>query len=231
LFFAGAILLRAQGYMAQIADGGGWDTTVTVVNTSDFAEQVTVLFFDENGDPLTLGIVGLGSYPGAQWNLPAYGVGFLKTTGAGASTIQGYATVNGRTVSATATFRWVVPGQPDFEVAVPALPLVQRMIFSFNNADGYATGIALVGHSLDFARLIVRGASGNVIGTHSIQLDQPLHYAFMLKDNYPETVGIQGTVEIDGISNDVLTPVIAAIALVANPTGPLTSMLAAYAGN
>ena len=53
----------------------------------------------------------------------------------------------------------------------------------------------------------------------------------MLKDSYQETAGTAGTVEIDGMSNDVLTPGIAAIALVANPTGPITSMLAAYAGN
>jgi len=57
LLLVSATLLRAQGYMTQIVDGGGWNTTITVVNTSDFAEQVTVSFFDDGGNALTLGIV------------------------------------------------------------------------------------------------------------------------------------------------------------------------------
>jgi hypothetical protein len=167
LFFAATALIRADGYMAQIADGGGWDTTVTVVNTSSFAEQVTVWFWDDGGNALTLNVVGLGPTPGVQFNLPAFGVGVFQTSGDGQSITQGYATVTGRTVAATASFRWRVAGQPDFEVASPSLGLVQRMIFSFNNTNGYVTGIAIVGASLDRAAVIVRDRSGNIIGTHS----------------------------------------------------------------
>jgi len=70
LLLVSATLLRAQGYMTQIVDGGGWNTTITVVNTSDFAEQVTVSFFDDGGNALTLGIVDQGSYSGAQVPVP-----------------------------------------------------------------------------------------------------------------------------------------------------------------
>ena len=111
LLFAATTLLRADGYMAQIADGGGWDTTVTVVNTSNFAEQVTVWFWDDGGNTLTLNVVGLGPTRGVQFNLPAYGLGVFDTSGDSPSTTQGYATVTGRTVSATASFRWRVPGR------------------------------------------------------------------------------------------------------------------------
>jgi len=40
--------------IAQLASGGGWDTTLTLVNTGGAASEATLNFFDNDGNPLQL---------------------------------------------------------------------------------------------------------------------------------------------------------------------------------
>ncbi len=234
LFLFGLTVLHADGVIAHIAAGDGWTTTVTVVNTSSFAEPVTVWFWGNDGSPLTLNIIGLGAYPGCSFQLPPNGVGSAQVTGPLDQVQQGYATVVGRTVGGNAIFRWQVAGKPDFESSVPITPSVQELVLPFDNTNGFYMGVAVVNTSIDtsFVQMVIRDVAGNVISTpHFANVP---HQSFLLKDLYPETDGIVGTIKFVAFSDGDGTPPIATISAIAlrfNPTGPFTTLTPAYAGN
>lgn len=223
----------ADGLISHIAVGGGWTTTITLVNTTSLSQPTTVWFFDNNG-PLTLNVTGLGAYTGFKFNLPANGGGVAVMTGDPSTTQVGYATVVGQVVAGNSIFTYSVQGYPDFEASVPIVPAVEKIILSFDNALGYVTGIALANQNIDssFIQMLIRDESGNVV-TNTRPPNEP-HQSFVLKDAYPETAGMRGTIEFVAFSDGDGTPPIAtisAIAIRANPTGPYTTLTPAYAGN
>ena len=226
--------IRADGLIAHIAVGGGWTTTITLVNTTSFAQPTTVYFWDNSG-PLTLNVTGLGPSPGFTFNLPANGSGVAEMTGDPATTQVGYATVLGPTVAGNSVFRYSVGhNYPDFEASIPIVPAVEKIVLSFDNALGYVTGIALANLSIDtsFIQMVIRDEDGNVV-TDARPPNVP-HQSFVLKDAYPETTDLRGTIEFVAFSDGDGTPPIAtisAIAIRANPTGPYTTLTPAYAGN
>jgi hypothetical protein len=236
LVLASTSLLRADGLIAHFAAGGQWGTKFIVVNASRFSETATVWFWDDAGNSLSLPVVGIGPTPGVQFSLPPMGVGSFETDNVPSGTVfQGYATVVGRSVSGSAIFRQRIDGYPDFESAVPVSLGVQRVVLPFDNTTGYFTGIALVNTDRQnvLVRLIIRDASGTIV-TNSFAT-RLTHQAFLLKDSFPETANMVGTVEFDAYtatdSGSVPASAITAILLRFNPTGPFTTLTAAYAGN
>jgi len=225
--------VRADGMISHIAVGGGWTTTITLVNTTSFAQQITVWFWNNSG-PLTLNVTGLGPSPGFMFSLPANGSGVAEMTGDPATTQVGYATVIGPTVAGNSVFRYSVQNYPDFEASIPIVPAVQKIVLSFDNALGYVTGIALANVNTDssFVQMVIRDQSGTVI----INTRPPNvgHQSFVLKDAFPQTTGTRGTIEFVAFSDGDGTPPIAtisAVAIRANPTGPYTTLTPAYSGN
>ena len=219
----------ADGVIAHLAAGYGWETGITLVNTTAFAETVSVGFFDGSGSPLTLDVHGLGQSPGYNINLPGYGMSVVFMSGPVDHVVDGYATVAGRTVSGNAVFKWTVAGKPDFEASVPITQMSQRLVFPFDNADAYVTGIALANMGESIVHVTIRDWSGTIIGTHSLSIKP--HQAFVLADAYPETANTAGTIEFLTIGdNGAGAAVISAIALWFNPTGPFTTITPAYAG-
>ena len=80
--------------------------------------------------------------------------------------------------------------------------------------------------------MVIRDESGTVI-TNTRPPNVP-HQSFVLKDAFPETTGLRGTIEFVSFSDGDGTPPIAtisAIAILANPTGPYTTLTPVYAGN
>lgn len=235
LVLLSASLLQADGLIAHFAAGGQWDTKFIIANTSSFSETATVWFLDNAGNSLSLPILGLGMTPGVQFNLPPMGIGMFETDSGGGSLLQGYATVVGRSVSGSAIFTQRIDGYPDFEAAVPVSSGVQRIVLPFDNTTGYFTGIALVNTDRQnvLVRLIIRDGLGTIV-TDSFAT-RVTHQAFLLKDSFPETANMAGTVEFDAYTptdnGSVPASAITAILLRFNPTGPFTTLTAAYAGN
>jgi hypothetical protein len=218
----------ADGVIAHIVAGGGWSTTITVVNTTSFAQPTTVWFWDSAGSAMTLNVTGLGAYPGASFNLPAHGIGIMQVAGDPNGAHEGYATVVGRTVAGNAIFRGQVPGQPDYEASVPISPLVAKILLPFDNSNGLAMGVALVNTAESVVSVIIRDAGGRIIRQTHAQI--VAHQAYVLRDLYPETDGIAGTIEFGAFEDSNPQAVISAIALRFNPTGPFTTITPAYAG-
>jgi putative Ig domain-containing protein len=192
------------GSMAHVTYGGGWQTTVTLVNTGASSAQATLNFFGDNGNPLPMPLLfpqtGAASRSTAVTRTLAAGSSLIiETNGEDSSnSVSGSAqlTTTGN-VSGFAIFRY----NPSQQEAV--VPLETRNASSytlvFDNTSGVATGLALANESIQSTtlNLILRNDNGAEIGTGTVPLAAYGHSALVLSQAYGATAGIRGTVEID----------------------------------
>jgi hypothetical protein len=220
-----------------IAAGGSWSTTLTLVNLDLAPSRATLFFADSQGNDLFLNFVGL---PQARaqlaFEIPANGSVVIETVDSGVLQ-QGYALLvasrpfgNDGKIGGVAVFRQTVGGRPDFEAAVPLSPVTEkRFRIPFDNAAGFATGVALMSFGVDaqgdvtMAPATIRAEfwdeSGNRLGNGLLTLPPLGHRAFALSDQFPALAGRRGTIEFVS-SNDFM----AGVGLRFSPGGAFTSV-------
>ena len=216
-----------SGTLAQVASGGGWQTTFTLVNTGLAPVKAQLSFFDNNGNPLSLPMVlpqsGKSSTAASLTETIAAGATLLIVTSGsnGETALTGSAVLTAQgNLDGFAIFRYNPSGQ---EAVVPlASQSAGSYFLAFDNTDGLGTGLALANASSQAAAIpvILRDDTGASLGTFSINLPAQGHTSFMLTANYPATAGKRGTVELE-------TPTggsISAVGLRATPTGVLTTI-------
>lgn len=191
------------GSMAQIASGGGWDTTFTLANAGVSPAQVHLSFFDNEGKalPLPLVFVQTGVMTTASTVSQTIAAGatlVILTQGNNAATLVGSAqlTTDGN-VGGFAIFHY----QPTDQEAV--VPLETRntigFVLAFDNTNGTSTGLALTNVSTQPGNVpaLLRDDTGAIMGTATIDLSALGHTSFMLVDKYPFVAGKRGTVEFE----------------------------------
>ena len=191
------------GSMAQLASGGGWDTTFTLANAGVASAQVHLSFFDNNGGALSLPLTFLqsGAITTASTVSQTIASGatlVILTQGNNAVTLVGSAqlTTDGN-VGGFAIFHY----QPTEQEAV--VPLETRntigFVLAFDNTNGAATGLALTNVSSEPGNvpILLRDDTGAILGTATIDLVALGHTSFMLVDKYPFVAGKRGTVEFE----------------------------------
>ena len=101
-------------------------------------------------------------------------------------------------IGGTAVFRQR-GGNSDSEATVPiAAPITQRFLLAFDNANGLATGMAVLNPDsvqTTTASVEIRDDSGRVINKRSLSLPPRTRGAFMLPAQFPETAGGRGVAE------------------------------------
>jgi trimeric autotransporter adhesin len=215
------------GSMAQVASGGGWQTTFTLVNTGTSPAQAQLSFFDDNGNPLSLGLTfvqsGAATTASTASQKIAAGATLLVVTqgsNAGASLVGSAQLTTSGTVSGFAIFRYNPTGQE------AVVPLETRnaiaYVLAFDNTNGLATGVALANVSNQAANVpvVLRDDTGASLGTATLNLASRGHTSFVLKDSYASAAGKRGTVEFH-------TPAgvqISVLGLRATPTGAVTTI-------
>lgn len=195
------VLLRM--YVPQVADGGGWRTTITITNFRESPHAGVLSFFDSQGQPLQLGS-GIGS---SQVNvaLNPKGTYVYSTLGSGANVRVGYATYLtkvGGVPLIISTFRNQLPNLPSFDAAVEGLlPISQRLAFYFDNTQGSNTGIALVNPDSTAGDFTVsfHDEQGNRFAFQALSLPALHHTAFVLSERFPETAGRRGMAQVERI--------------------------------
>src|ERR1700722_16560654 len=71
LWVAGAAGVFGQGTLAQIAFGGCWQTTLTLINQNTAAmANVTIFFYGDNGSPLSTPVQGMGTVTSYKFTIP-----------------------------------------------------------------------------------------------------------------------------------------------------------------
>jgi hypothetical protein len=213
------------GTLAHIVSGGGWQTTVTLVNTGSTAATANLSFVGEAGIPVSLPL----SYPqtGASstasnlsMSIPAGGslIVVLQDSG-GATTTSGSAilTTTGN-VGGFAVFRYSPTGQ---EAVVPLeVRNAPSYILVFDDTGILSTGLAIANVAANPAvvNVIMRDDTGKQIGTGSIGLPAQGHTSFLLSDTskggWAFTAGVRGTLEFDTPSGGQIAPIGLRVAMI-----------------
>ncbi len=205
------------GAMPHFADGGGWQTSIMLINNGTTTAQARLNFFDDNGasyvGPVCFPQAPLGGVflAGQLERTIAPGAAVVvQTCSPGSAALGGWAQLqsNGG-ITAFARFTWAING------AVPeaVVPLESRtpnaFVLWFDQSDGSVTGIAVANVSAKSATIpvIVRDDTGAVIAQGSLPTSSPDghtlnpdgHTAFGLTAStaFPVTAGKRGTVEFD----------------------------------
>lgn len=231
--------------IAQVADGGGWQTTITFVNLRPTPTTFSIACYGDNGGPQAFSWAGLGVYSTVYGNLVGSGSMEAVTAGTASATSQGWCNVTSpgsgpnpstqpkNDVGAFAVFAYAPTGQ---QVSVPATswflsnPL-NNLILAYDNTNGYNYGVALAdsnvytypGQPNDTVNVYIADQSANLIATDSFQMVPGSHLTFVLADRYPAIGNTRGTVTFT-IHTSVGTGTLAGLGIRAAPWGALTSV-------
>jgi hypothetical protein len=226
--FGGIVVgVTFAGSMAQLASGGGWDTTFTLANAGTSSAEVQLSFFDNNGLALSLpltfvqsGMATIASLISQTIVAGATLVILTQQDNAVASLVGSAQLSTDGNVSGFAIFHYKPTGQ---EAVVPLETRnASAYVLAFDNTNGLATGLALANLSNHASNVpvVLRDDTGTTLGRATIDLAAIGHTSFMLADRYPSVAGKRGTVEFD-------TPAgaqISALGLRATPAGVLTTI-------
>jgi sugar lactone lactonase YvrE len=223
----------SNGSLAQVASGGPWNTTFTLVNTGSAAAQVTLNFYGDNGTPaqlpLTFPLSGSAAAqptttlsqtiaPEAQLVIATAGTSSQATT-------EGWAQlqVTGGNVGGSAVFDDATAAGVQ-EAIVPVQTAGSRAyVLPFDYTGGRQTGVALANltNLPVTVSVTLRDSTGAGLASAApIQLQPFAHTSFMLASQYPAVSGLYGTIELDTPS----VGQIGALGIRATPGGAITSV-------
>jgi hypothetical protein len=207
----------------QIADGGGWLTTLVVGNTTSFATTASISFFQDIGAGATQSWSPSFLEGGSTQNLPlpAGGTVFLHTTGTATTTTQGWGSVQAPAgVIAFAIFTQRVAGRPDQDGTSPAAPSVTRVLMPYDNTNSFVTSMAIVNttSSSEFISVALQPTSAAGSTATPISLPAQGHMAFTVPQQFSGTGGQSGMLEFY-VANGSFS----VLALRFNPTGSFTT--------
>ena len=207
--------------IAQIADGSSWQTQFQVINLDQNLISFGFQFWDDSGNPLALPF--LTGAPGAfTGTLAVGGTAFAETPGTAAALSQGWAkvTASGK-IGVVTIFRQVVPGRPDSEGTVTALPSTNHVTLPFDNTQGYATGVAVANTNAieTLAITLTFQTDAGVVSAGSLVLPPNAHTAFVLTSKFPALAGLRGSIVFTAPTADI-----SIIGLRFSPTNSFTSL-------
>jgi hypothetical protein len=200
--------LAYAGSMAHLASGGGWKTTVILLNNGAAQAQAQVNFFDDSGNPLTLpltfpqGAIAAMSAPTVTQTIPAGGELVIESQGPDSALTLGSAQLlTDGSIGGFIIFRYNPTGQ---EAAVPLqVQNAAAYTLSFDNTGGLGTGVAVANASNQAGNVqtTVRDDTGAVLATDSIKLAGSGHLSFALSDRYPAAAQHRGTIQFQTPAN------------------------------
>lgn len=213
--YASDIVYPGGGAFTQIEDGGGTQTTFTIVNLDSVAASYTLYFFDDNGNPLTVSTTaGTGSnLPGT---LPVRGSITIQTNGGGATALTGWALLLSGTntatnsqfqIGGTAVFGQPLPGISRVEASVPLdTGADTTWVIPFDNTNATLGGVAIA-NSWQKTPITVNVTAYDQNGTSLFAAPKPIqlngngHTSFLLT-NYTELANQKGVVIFTGVPSD-----------------------------
>jgi hypothetical protein len=227
-----------QGSFAQIAYGGSWQTTFTLLNESDtFVAFVTLNFFGDNGLPLNVPIQGAGTATSYTLSIVPGGLQSVVLSSSDPSSSQGWASIDAGpsgTVRGQATFQLLLPNKMVSEAVIPLStsgsamcvvpsPAPDLIVLPFDNTTGqYVTSVALANTTQGalFVPIEFVDQSNNLIVADTLSLTPLQHVAVVLPQAYPALAGQKGTLRIHQSTLKVTV-----LGLLSNATNSITTIL------
>jgi hypothetical protein len=222
-----------SGVFTQVATGGGWKTTFSLLNLANTPQLAKLTFWDNDGSPLTIPLayspeLGLPAAAGASTEVlvPANGLAVVETEMSPLAVASvGWARVRAPAgIVGSATFRYRLAEGQETEAVVP---METRTPYSFvlpyDNTAGFVAGIAVANDSdTEPAQMAItiRDAAGKELLSDTMTLPVRGHQYFALTTRYPSLAGVRGSVEFRERNGGK----IAVLGLRFNPAGPFTSI-------
>ncbi len=194
------------GALAHLTSGGGWETSIAVVNLELAATSMSLNFFGDSGGLLNLPV----TFPQSS-AAPANVSVVNQTLGSNAMLLldtnppaseplsEGWASLtSGGNVNAYEIFHYGPSGQ---EAVVPMQTAVgASYLLAYDNTslvNTLGTGVAIANGSDQTASVpvTINNDAGVKIGSGSISVAAHGHTAFTLSDQYPATAGKRGTMQ------------------------------------
>jgi hypothetical protein len=223
LFCAGLSAQTQTTIIPQIADGGGWQTTIVLTNTGTSAAAAGLLFFQstDNGSTQGWNPPFLETSSPQSLALPAASSTFLHTPGTAQTLSEGWAELQASPgVVAYAIFTQFAPGRPNQDGTAPAAPAANRILMPFDNTSGFVTTMAIANPNSSIASVTVsmQPGGGQPTALAPITLPPNGYMAFTLPQQFPSTSGFNGLLEFISSSASI-----SIIAIRFNATGAFTA--------
>ena len=197
-------VLNVVGSMPQIASGGQWKTTITLINKGTTSATARLNFFDDAGNPLPLPLI----FPqGPQPQGPVLTATIDRTVNPGAALVI----ESSRQDAGPALAGWAqllssgdISGFAVFSAqqGEAVVPVESRnadsYVLYFDGTAGSATGVALANTITQAVSVVatVRDDSGATVGSATIAVPAMGHTSFNLADQFSATAQKRGTLEL-----------------------------------
>jgi len=210
-----AVAVRS-GVLAHIAAGGGWTTTLSVVNASASSIDINVVLHADDGSPLSLpvtttqlGLVQTFTGSSVGTTMGPNSTFIISTDGQAGSATEGWADVlSSGSVGGFAVFQFTPQSGSSPEGTAPLQTrFPSSMILPYDNTGGHVMGVALAnlsGTSADITATIWDD-TGSQLGSQTIAVVGSGHTSFVLPDLLPLTAGKRGILQFQNTSGGSLT--------------------------
>lgn len=209
----------------QFVYGGGWKTTLTLVNMDETAVNLPINFYTETGEAWGVDLEGAGRASSFNIAIPSKNTVTISSTDGDGTVRQGWALLNTPCcprLGGFAVFRQRVTGRPDFEAVIPLGYIYStRSFLLFENTGGFQTGVAIVNPSRFSTATVtinIRDEQGARILLDQMTLRPLSKQVFSLSDRFPSTTGRRGSIELTSSPGNFTV-----LGLRFNPGGAFTS--------
>ena len=206
-----------------VVDGGGWQSTIVLTNTTPNAASVNMTFHREttggNTEAWTPPFQEVVSTSGMS--LAGGSSLFLHTVGTASTLSQGWGELNAdQGVIGYVVFTIRVPGHQDQDGTAPIGASTNHLLVPYDDSNGFVTGIAVVNptSSAESIQVAFRTTTGGVATATLPSVPAGGHMSFVLSQQFPIIQGHEGLAEFTSS-----TGTFSMIALRVNPTSSFTA--------
>lgn len=187
--------IAGGGSMTHIASGGGWKTTITLVNQGTSPAPLRLNFYADNGQPLVLPLgPGESTYSATRTLAPGASLMIESEGPSGSPTLSGWAELV--TDGAVGGFAIFQSGGQEAVVPMESRRAGSDVLW-YDNSAGFVTSVAIANPSAAAAvfDVILRNEGGEEIGRSTLNLPGHGHTAFESYSRFPATADGRGTIE------------------------------------
>ena len=219
---------QRAGVLSQIASGGGWKSSIYLINLTNAPQTVTVNFYADSGGALTLPLsVGGGAAAQASsmtgQTIPANSTLLIESTSNSTVDVHGWADVlSSGAVTGYGVFHYTAANGAQAEGTVPLeSSFANTFVLPYDNENQFAAALALVNLSSSQSASVTATAyddHGNALATQSISIPQSGHTSALLANLIPNTASFRGFVEFTNSGGNIT-----GLGLRVSPQGGITS--------
>ena len=220
-----------SGVVSQVASGGGWKTSLYLVNASTASVPVVVKFWSNTGTllslPLTvtqLGGTQISTASSVSATVATNSTLLIESTSQATTETTGWAEVIATgNITGYGVFHYTSVSGDQSEGTIPLEATFQpSFIMPYDATNGFSSGVALT--NLVAAQTIVTATvwndTGSQLAAKTITLPSNGHTAFALADQFPSTISHRGIIEFKAPATANIT----GLGLRINPEGGFTSI-------